>query len=90
MTHLSDDERTKYYLVDIETGSQFNSFERDQEVISPLPPKVGEYLNQSGLYFEVLTLLQHFDSNYVDVYVRYVGDSAKFLDHIQTKLASKS
>jgi len=78
-------EITNYFLVDINTGKQFDNFDKDQPVISPVPPKTGEYLNQSGLYYEVLGILQHFDANYVDVYVRYLGDSREFLSCLQNK-----
>jgi hypothetical protein len=78
-------EITNYYLVDIETGNQFENYDTDQPIISPVPPKAGEYLNQSGLYYEVITLLQHFDSNFIDVYVKSLGDSTAFLSHLQNK-----
>ncbi|MBU2987138.1 hypothetical protein KO528_17360 [Saccharophagus degradans] len=80
---------TKYILFNIEDGKQFESFDRDQPILSPEPPKAGEFLNQSGCYFEVLTLLQHFDAGYVEVYARSLGDSENFLKYIQEKFLVK-
>ncbi|MDY0363065.1 MAG: hypothetical protein RBR08_16575 [Desulforegulaceae bacterium] len=86
---MADEKITNYYLYDIETGKQVESFGNDYVIQSPNPPKIGEYLNQSGCYFEVLTLLQHFDENYVEVYVRSIGSSEDFLAHIQAKFLHK-
>lgn len=79
------EEVTNYYLFDIATGKQVEGFGKDYVIISPKPPQIGEFLNQSGCYYEVITLLQHFDANYIEVYVKNVGDSADFLKHLQSK-----
>ncbi|OCH68732.1 hypothetical protein [Vibrio splendidus] len=77
------DEITNYFLVNVETGKHFEGFDRDDPIKSPLPPKTGEYLNQSGCYFKVVGILQHFDVNYVEVFAIALGDSQAFLKHIQ-------
>lgn len=76
-------EITNYYLVNVETGQHFEGFDKDGVIISPLPPKTGEYLNQSGCYFKVVGILQHFDQNIVEVYAAALGDSRAFLKHLQ-------
>lgn len=79
-------EITNYYLVDVETGKPFKSFDETDTIKSPLPPKTGEYLNQSGCYFHVVALLQHFDMNYVEVFAKSLGDSVEFLKYLQSKV----
>ena len=64
---------TNYFLVDINIGKQLYPSNETPSFISPKPPKIGEHLNQSGLYFEVLGTSKHLDSNCVDVYVTYIG-----------------
>ena len=84
-------EVTNYVMVDIKTGKPVDGFGDDYIIISPTPPKVGEYLNQSGVYFEILALVQSFDTNYVDVFVKPLGDYTNFLTQIQMRhLASSS
>ncbi|EPB3310895.1 hypothetical protein ACRFRG_003556 [Vibrio cholerae] len=80
------EEPTLHYLFNIETGRHFEGFDRDTPIYSPYPPKTGEYLNQSGCYFEVVGILQHFDVNYVDVYAKALGDSRAFLLYLQDKI----
>jgi len=60
---------TNYFLVDINIGKEFNHFNENHPFTSPKPPKIGEYLNQSGFCFEVLGTSKHSDANCVDVYV---------------------
>ncbi len=72
-----------YSLIDVSTGKPVSGFGDDYSVLSSLRPQVGEYLNQSGIYFKVVTVLQHFDSDRVEVFVAHVGDSQDFLTQIQ-------
>lgn len=81
------EEPTLHYLFNIETGHPFEGFDRDTPIHSPYPPKTGEYLNQSGCYFEVVGILQHFDANYVEVYAKAIGDSREFLLYLQQKVS---
>ncbi|ENM3811142.1 hypothetical protein [Vibrio cholerae] len=81
-----EEEPTLHYLFNIETGHHFEGFDRDTPIHSPYPPKTGEYLNQSGCYFEVVGILQHFDENYVEVYAKALGDSREFLLYLQQKV----
>lgn len=80
---------TKYVLFNIEDGKQFEGVEHDQPILSQEPPKAGEFLNQSGCYFEVLTLLQHFDGGCVEVCARSLGDREQFLKYMQGKYLVK-
>ena len=64
---------TNYFLVDIDIGKQFNHSNENHRFIFPKLPNIGECLNQSGLYFEVLGTAKHLDDNCVDVYVTYIG-----------------
>ena len=80
---MDESTRVKYFLVDIETGKHFGGMSEEQEILSPLPPKIGEYLNQSGIYFKVVTLLQHFDAGYVEVFAESIGSSEDFLNHVR-------
>ena len=64
---------TNYFLVDINIGKQLYHSNDLHPFTSPKPPKIGEYLNQLGLYFEVLGTSKHSDANCVDVYVTYMG-----------------
>jgi hypothetical protein len=62
---------TNYFLVDINIEKGFNHFNENHPFTLPKTPEIGEYLNQSGLYFEVLGTSKHSDANCVDIYVMY-------------------
>jgi hypothetical protein len=83
---INPDDITNFYLVNVETGKHFEGFDKDTVISSPLPPKTGEYLNQSGCYFEVVGILQHFDQNLVEVFAKGLGDSSAFLRYLQNKV----
>lgn len=84
------DEITKYYLFDVKTGSPPEGFGKNPDVMSPVIPKIGEYLNHSGCYLKVITLLHKFDANYLEVFVEIVGGSEDFLTRIQAELQASS
>ncbi|HFQ4902258.1 TPA: hypothetical protein ACGU4U_004304 [Vibrio vulnificus] len=79
-----NEEITNYYLVNVETGRHFEGFDKDDPIKSAQPPKTGEYLNQSGCYFKIVGILQHFDQNLVEVFAIALGDSQAFLKYLQS------
>ncbi len=83
MNEKISNEITHHYLVNMETGKSFEGFDKDDYIKSPFPPKTGEYLNQSGCYFKVVGVLQHFDQNSVEVFAKSLGDSTAFLSYLQ-------
>jgi hypothetical protein len=54
----------------------------DEVIFCELRPQIGEYLNQSGCYSKVITILQHFDGGPIEVYLQRIGGSVEFLQHL--------
>lgn len=69
----------RYYPYLLPEGKLDNSL---GEIFCSTRPQIGEYLNQSGCYFQVITILQNFDSDAVEVFLKPLGDSVAFLRHL--------